>query len=71
MLGQERFAEAEPLLPEAYNGLRDRAGKIPANLRAGHLTSAKKWLTDLYEAWNKPDDEKKWRDTAKSHLPQV
>jgi serine/threonine protein kinase len=67
LLGQQRHAEAEPLLLEAYNGLSTRSEAIPARLRAGYLTSAARWLADLYEGWDKPDQAAPWREKWEAH----
>jgi tetratricopeptide (TPR) repeat protein len=67
LLGQERYAEAEPLLLEGYNGLSARASKIPANLRTTHLTSAARWLAELYEGWDKKDQAAPWREKWEAH----
>ena len=39
LLGQKKFDEAEPLLIEGYEGMKQRAAKIPAPLKH-HLTEA-------------------------------
>jgi eukaryotic-like serine/threonine-protein kinase len=62
LLGQQRYAEAEPLLLDAYKGLDERASKIPASLRNSHLTSAARWLTELYDDWDKKEQAEPWRE---------
>jgi len=55
-----KFAEAEPLLIEGYQGMKDRESQIPA---AGkyNLADAQQRLVDLYTAWNKLDEAARWR----------
>jgi tetratricopeptide (TPR) repeat protein len=62
LLGQQKYADAEPLLLKGYEGLKARAKAIPQNgggeLR---LPEALDRLIALYTAINKPDEAKKWR----------
>ena len=60
LAGQKMFQEAEPLLVEGYSGMKDREAKIPANAKI-RLTEAVQRLIDLYTAWDKPDEAKKWQ----------
>jgi serine/threonine protein kinase/tetratricopeptide (TPR) repeat protein len=60
LLGQKRYAEAEPLLQGGYNGLlmleRDDASR-----RQPYLPEALERLVHLYDEWNKPDEAARWR----------
>ena len=60
LLGQQKYAEAEPLLLQGYDGLKQRQDKIPP---AGHvrLTEAMERLVRLYDAWGKKDQADRWR----------
>jgi serine/threonine protein kinase/tetratricopeptide (TPR) repeat protein len=60
LLGQKKFAEAEPLLLKGYEGMKQRQKSIPpqANTR---IPEALDRLIDLYTATNRPDEVKKWR----------
>jgi serine/threonine protein kinase len=60
LLGQGRYAEAEPLLVLGYEGLKGREKSIPptANLV---LVEAGGRLLKLYESWGKPDKAAEWR----------
>jgi len=60
LLGQKRFAEAEPLLLDGYRGMKQREAKIPA-AAAFRLSDAADRLIRLYEGWKKPDELAKWR----------
>jgi hypothetical protein len=68
LLGQGKYAEAEPLLREGYDGMRQREAQIPAASR-GRLTEALERLVQLYEAWGKPDEAAKWRKELEARRP--
>jgi serine/threonine protein kinase/tetratricopeptide (TPR) repeat protein len=68
---KEKRAEAESLLIKGYEGLKKSAEKIPPGDRARLLTSAADRTADYYKARDKIDDEKKWREIAKSHQPKA
>ena len=61
LLGQKKHAEAEPLLKAGYEGMKQRAEKIPpeGKDRRGEAIDR---LIELAEATNKPDDTKAWKD---------
>lgn len=59
LLGQEKFAEAEPLLISGYEGMKLREEKIPAVGRP-RLTESIERLVELYTAWQKPEQAKEW-----------
>src|SRR5262249_53890105 len=54
LLGQEKYADAEPLLVEGYEGMKQRQAKIPKEGQAA-VSEALERLTQLYEAWGKPE----------------
>ena len=60
LLGQHRYAEAEPLLKEGYAGLKQREAKIPP-LSKVRLAEALERLVQLYDAWGKPEQAREWR----------
>jgi tRNA A-37 threonylcarbamoyl transferase component Bud32 len=60
LLGQQKYAAAEPLLLAGYEGMNERAAKIPLEARA-RLTQALERLVQLYDATDKKDDAGKWR----------
>jgi tetratricopeptide (TPR) repeat protein len=70
LLGQEKYAEAEPLLLRGYEGMKQREDKIPAQHRS-RLTKALERLVQLYNAWNKPDEAAKWRRELETIKKQV
>jgi serine/threonine protein kinase len=59
LLGQKKYAEAEPLLVKGYEGMKQREAKIP---KAGkvRLTEAVTRLVQLYNAWGKPAEAEQW-----------
>jgi serine/threonine protein kinase/tetratricopeptide (TPR) repeat protein len=65
LTGQKKYADAEPFLLDAYQGL-ERAVKIPPKFKV-RLTEALQRLVQLYEAWEKPDEAAKWRRELKTH----
>jgi tetratricopeptide (TPR) repeat protein len=60
LLGQEKYAEAEPLLLAGYEGLKQGEAKIPAHFKI-RLTEALERLVQLYDATGKTDEAAKWR----------
>lgn len=60
LLGQKKYAEAEPLLLKGYEGMKQREKSIP---RAGmtRIPEALDRLIELYTATNKPEEVKKWK----------
>ena len=60
LLGQKRYADAEPLLLHGYEGMKERAAKIPPPGKI-RLTEAVERLVQLYDALEKEDESAKWR----------
>jgi non-specific serine/threonine protein kinase/serine/threonine-protein kinase len=71
LAGQGKFVEAEPMLIEAYNGLKERQERIPYLWRKKRPAEAAQRLVDLYEAWGKKDLADEWRKRVdrESELP--
>lgn len=63
LLGQERYADAEPFLVHGYEGMCQRQAKIPTRLKHCHVAGWKR-LLQLYEAWGKPEELERWRQQA-------
>jgi serine/threonine protein kinase len=61
LLGQKKYADAEPLLRAGYEGMKLRAEKIPPRGKA-RLAEALDRLIALAEATNRPEDARKWKD---------
>jgi eukaryotic-like serine/threonine-protein kinase len=60
LLGQEKHAAAEPLLRKGYQGLKQRAARIPPRDKM-RLTEAVRRLIALYEATGNQDEAARWR----------
>ncbi len=58
--GQKRYAEAEPLLLEGYQGMLARKNRM-AVPDWYHLDRAREWIVELYRAWGKPMKAAEWR----------
>jgi serine/threonine protein kinase len=74
LLGQKKYADAEPLLVQGYDGMKAREKTIPPQ-GASRIPEALDRLIELYTATNKPDEAKKYRElrakypTPKEVLP--
>lgn len=60
LAGQKKYAEAEPLLLEGYEGMMARKDRIAVPDRY-HLDLAREWLVQVYQAWGKPAKAAQWR----------
>jgi tetratricopeptide (TPR) repeat protein len=60
LAGQKKFAVAEPLLLEGYEGMVARKTRIPVP-DWYHLARARDWIVQLYQAWGKPVQSAQWR----------
>ena len=60
VLGQKKYAEAEPLLLAGYDGMKQREEKIPAVGKA-RLTEAVERLVHLYDATEQKEKVAEWR----------
>jgi eukaryotic-like serine/threonine-protein kinase len=61
LLGQKKYTEAEPFLEKGYEGLKQRAAKIPEDVQTLHLTEAAQRLVVLYEATDNQEKAARWR----------
>ena len=68
LLGQKKFADAEPLILAGYEGMKAREGKIPA-LGKPPLAEAAKRVVRLYEDWGKSEQAAAWK--AKVGMPDL
>jgi hypothetical protein len=68
LLGQKKYAEAEPLLLEGYQGMKQREAQIPKAGQA-RLGEALDRLVELYEAWDKKAEAAKWRAVRDGKTP--
>jgi serine/threonine protein kinase/tetratricopeptide (TPR) repeat protein len=60
LAGLKKFAEAEPLLVQGYEGLQARAAAIPPK-RQQHLAEAAARIVPFYEAWGIKEKGEQWR----------
>jgi tetratricopeptide (TPR) repeat protein len=68
ILGQTRYAEAEPMVIDGYMGLKERASRVTVPDRF-RLREAAVRVVRLYEAWSKPDTAMEWK--AKLGMPDL
>jgi serine/threonine protein kinase/tetratricopeptide (TPR) repeat protein len=61
LLGQQKYAAAESLLRNGYEGLRRTQGGIVREVKDAKLRGALERLIRLYDAWGNPDEAAKWR----------
>ena len=60
LLGQQKYADAEPLLVKGYEGMKAREKMIPAANKKV-LPETLDRLIELYTVTDKPDKVKKWQ----------
>jgi serine/threonine protein kinase/tetratricopeptide (TPR) repeat protein len=65
LMGQQKYAEAEPLLLSGYEGLKAREQQIPQFFVGHHLATASSRIIRLYEVWDQPEKAAKWRSKLK------
>jgi tetratricopeptide (TPR) repeat protein len=64
LLFQKNYADAEPLLLQGYEGLNQRAAKIPKDFELNsHLIEAIERLVRLYQDSEQPEKAAAWRHT--------
>jgi eukaryotic-like serine/threonine-protein kinase len=60
LLGQQKYAEAEPLLVQGYEGMKRRAAQIPKQGRF-RVTETLQWLVQLSDATGQQEAAARWR----------
>jgi hypothetical protein len=60
LLGQQKFADAEPLILAGYEGMKAREAKIPPPGRP-RVAEGGERVIRLYEEWGKKDKAAEWR----------
>jgi tetratricopeptide (TPR) repeat protein len=68
LLGQGKYADAEPLLLAGYEGMKRHEKGAPPQGR-GRLPEAADRLVELYAAWGKPDEVARWRTERAKYPP--
>jgi hypothetical protein len=61
LVGQKKYAEAEPLLKDGYEGIKKHQDKIPEVVCQARLIEALQRLVQLYEATGNKEEAAKWR----------
>src|SRR5262249_15038746 len=60
LLGQGRYAEAQPLIVAGHEGIWARESQIALPARS-RLREAAERVVQLYEAWNEPEKAAAWK----------
>ena len=68
LLGQGRYAEAEPLIVAGYEGMKAREARIIVPERP-RLREAAERVIRLYEAWGQPEEAAAWKARAGDARP--
>jgi serine/threonine protein kinase/tetratricopeptide (TPR) repeat protein len=66
---QQKYADAEPLLLAGYEGMKQRATKIPVTSKL-RLKDAAGRLVQLYDNWGKDAEAAKWRKELAAYTPK-
>jgi serine/threonine protein kinase len=61
LLGQKKYADAEPLLLRGYAGMKDAQATMPVQHHF-RLTEAGEWVVRYYEETNQPEKAREWRE---------
>jgi tetratricopeptide (TPR) repeat protein len=61
LLNQQKFMEAEPLLVKGYEGMKQRADKMPPKFKSARLREGLERLIKHYETAGKTADTAPWR----------
>jgi tetratricopeptide (TPR) repeat protein len=61
LLEQKKFAESEPLLLSAYDGMKARTGRVP-HAKQPELRNALERIARLYREWGKEDKADEWKN---------
>ena len=60
LLGQGKYAAAEPLIVQGFEGMKSRGARIPPQGKP-RLSEAAARVVRLYEAWGKPEKAERWK----------
>jgi tetratricopeptide (TPR) repeat protein len=69
LAGRKEYRDAEPLLLQGYEGMKQRAATIPPQYRTPRLTEAVERLVQLNEALGRKDEAAKWRKEREAVRP--
>jgi tetratricopeptide (TPR) repeat protein len=74
LLGQKKYAEAERLLVQGYQGMSKWEKKLGhrhyGTSMEDRLAQALKWLVQLYDALDKPEEAAQWRKRLEERKPK-
>lgn len=70
LLGQKKYADAEPLLVKGYEGMKAREKTIPPQ-GAIRIPEALDRLIELYTATDKPDEATKYQELRAKYPPEL
>jgi tetratricopeptide (TPR) repeat protein len=62
LLGQKKYADAEPLLLEGYRGMKQGETGQSEGLRRQLLTDAVEWVVRFYQVTEQPEKARAWRE---------
>jgi hypothetical protein len=65
LVGQRKYADAEPLLLAGHEGLASRQATIPFENRIA-LARSINWIVQLYREWGKPDKAAEWSEKLRA-----
>jgi len=66
LVGQKKYAEAEPLLISGYQGMEARRDRILDLPDRHQLDSFGGWIVRLYQVWDKPEKATEWREKLRA-----
>jgi serine/threonine protein kinase len=69
LLGQQKYTEAEPILLQAYQGMKRWERRSPGVM--SQVTEVGGWIAQLYEATNQPEKARAWREKLKPKPPDA
>jgi eukaryotic-like serine/threonine-protein kinase len=70
LVGQKKYAEAEPLLVSGYEGIQQRETKLQPDTKK-YLAETGERVVKLYETWDKPEKAAEWREKLKAGAPET
>ena len=71
LLGQKKYADAEPLLLQGYGGMRQLENGMPEGERRRLLTDAVERVVRLYEVTGQSEKAREWREKIKCDRPDA
>ena len=69
LAGQKKFAEAEPLLIQGYEGVKACKEEMPPLYAGFRLAEAGQRVVQLYEAWGQEEKATTWRSNVRGSHP--